>query len=216
MGDFKGRGGGGEMTPANDRAGQFQSTASKGISWSMHRQRWTLKKIFVTPFTACWQHIPRDVPLLGRGGHLLRGILCRPLLLESARIIGIGLGVDFDNGCFVRMKECANIGDHALLAGSHGTITIGRHVMMGKQCTILCQNHRYREEGYDGHEGKDVLIDDYAWLGHRVIVLPGVRVGKHAIIGAGAVVSKSIPDYAIAVGNPAVVKKYRKCYDRDK
>ena len=58
--------------------------------------------------------------------------------------------------------------------------------------------------------GKDVLIDDHAWLGDRVIVLPGVRIGRHAIIGAGAVVSKDVPDYAIAVGNPAVVKKYRK------
>jgi acetyltransferase-like isoleucine patch superfamily enzyme len=43
-----------------------------------------------------------------------------------------------------------------------------------------------------------------------VTVLPGVRIGKHAIIGAGAVVSKDVPDYAVAVGNPAVVKKYRK------
>lgn len=102
------------------------------------------------------------------------------------------------------------MGPYALIDGNHGTVTIGRHVMMGTDCIIIVQNHKYLEEGFDGFEGKDVLIDDYAWIGNRVIILPGVRVGKHAIIGASAVVSKNIPDYAIAVGNPAVVKKCRK------
>lgn len=55
-----------------------------------------------------------------------------------------------------------------------------------------------------------VVSDDFAWIGHRVTILPGVRIGKHAIIGAAAVVTKDVPDYAIAVGNPATVKKYRK------
>ncbi|MBI5017274.1 MAG: acyltransferase [Deltaproteobacteria bacterium] len=75
---------------------------------------------------------------------------------------------------------------------------------------ILAQNHRYLEDTYDGEDKLDVLIDDYAWLGNRVIVLPGVRVGKYAIVGAGAVVSRDVPDYGIAVGNPARVVKYRK------
>jgi acetyltransferase-like isoleucine patch superfamily enzyme len=46
-------------------------------------------------------------------------------------------------------------------------------------------------------------------LGHQVTILPGVRIGHHAIIGAGSVVSRSVPDYAIAVGNPARIVKYR-------
>ena len=108
------------------------------------------------------------------------------------------------------MKDHANIGPYAELRTDGATITIGRHVMMGRHCTIITQNHKYLEEGYDGFVGKDVLIDDHAWLGDRVIVLPGVRIGRHAIIGAGAVVPRDIPDYAVAVGNPAVVKKYRK------
>ena len=178
----------------------------------MHTQQWTIKKIVCyLLYILVAKHLPHNVPLLGKWFHFSRRLVCRPLLLESATIIGVGQGVDFDNGCFVRMKDCANIGDYSILSGSHGTITIGRHVMMGKYCVILNQNHKYLDEGYEGFEGKDVLIDDYAWLGHRAIVLPGVRIGRHAIIGAGAVVSKSIPDYAIAVGNPAVVKKYRKC-----
>ena len=55
----------------------------------------------------------------------------------------------------------------------------------------------------------DIVIEDHAWLGVGVIVLSGVRIGKGAVIGAGSVVNKNIPDYAIAVGNPARVVKMR-------
>lgn len=75
---------------------------------------------------------------------------------------------------------------------------------------IILQNHKYFEESFSGYEGKDVTIGDFAWIGHNVIILPGVRIGQHAIIGAGAVVPRSIPDYSIVVGNPAQVKKYLK------
>ena len=181
----------------------------------MHVQRWTFKKIvYFGIYRLIAKHIPRDIPFFGKYGHVLRRIVCRSLFLESATIIGVGKGVDFDNGCFVRMKEYSNIGDDAILSGNHGTITIGKHVMMGKQCIILSQNHKYNSNRYDGFEGKDVLIDDYAWIGHRVIILPGVRIGKHSIVGAGSVVTKNVPDYGIAVGNPAVIKKYR--FDIDK
>lgn len=177
----------------------------------MYRQRWTLRKIFcylLYRFVA--KHVPKDLPFVGPPFHLVRRELCRPLFLEAAKIFSVGNGVDFDNGCNIIMRECANIGDFALLSGNLATITIGQHVMMGKHCIIICQNHKYLAEGYAGNEGKDVTIDDFAWLGHRVTILPGVRIGRHSIIGAGAVVTKNIPDYAIAVGNPAVVKKFRR------
>lgn len=60
---------------------------------------------------------------------------------------------------------------------------------------------------------KNVIIDDGCWIGEKVCILPGVRIGKKSIIGAGAIVTKSIPDYSIAVGNPARVIKY---YNFDK
>jgi maltose O-acetyltransferase len=177
----------------------------------MLQQNWTLKKVICyVVYRLIAKHFPGDLPLVGRLFQGFRALVCRPLFKEAARVIAVGKGVDFDNGCNVIMKDHANIGDYALLSGNAATITIGKDVMMGKYCIIICQNHRYTEEDYAGIEGKDVLIDDYAWIGHRVTVLPGVRIGKHAIIGAGAVVPKDVPDYAIAAGNPAVVKKYRR------
>ena len=51
------------------------------------------------------------------------------------------------------------------------------------------------------------LIGDYAWIGAGATVLPGVRVGRHAVVGAASVITKDVPDYAVAVGNPAKVIK---------
>ena len=177
----------------------------------MHRQNWTIKKIACYAFyRLVAKHLSREIPVVGEWFYRMRSLVCRPLFKESAKFIRVGQGANFDNGCNIVMRSHAHIGPYASVGGPHGTVTIGSHVMMGKHCTIIAQNHNYLEKGYDGYVGKDVVIDDYAWLGDRVIVLPGVRIGKHAIIGAGAVVPKGVPDYAIAVGNPAVVKKYRK------
>jgi len=173
-------------------------------------QNWTIKKVicyFLYRILA--KHIPGDIGYLRKYSYSFRRILCRPLLKESSEIFGIGQGVDFGTGENLIMKYCGNLGPWCHIGG-HGLVTIGQHVMMGYHCIILTQNHKYSDEGYNGMDIKDVIIDDYAWLGHRVIVLPGVRIGKHAIIGAGSVVTKDIPDYAIAAGNPAVVRKMRR------
>ena len=178
-----------------------------------YRQHWNVKKILCYLLYAAFaKHLPSDVPIVGPWFHRLRSRICRPLFRECSPSAAVGMGAQFGSGCTVVLRECANLGEYAEIRCSHAILTVGAHVMMGRHCTILGQNHKYLEEGYDGYEGRDVLIDDYAWLGDRVIVLPGVHIGKHVIIGAGAVVTKDVPDYAIAVGNPAVVKRYRKTH----
>jgi acetyltransferase-like isoleucine patch superfamily enzyme len=54
-----------------------------------------------------------------------------------------------------------------------------------------------------------VVIGDGSWLGHGAVVLPGVTIGKHVVIGANSVVTKDIPDFSVAVGSPArVIRQY--------
>jgi maltose O-acetyltransferase len=86
--------------------------------------------------------------------------------------------------------------------------------MMGPDVVIHTRNHRHDridipmcQQGFG--EMKPVIIEDDVWLGERVIILPGVTIGKGSIIGAGAVVAKNVPPYSIAVGNPALVVKKR-------
>jgi maltose O-acetyltransferase len=59
-------------------------------------------------------------------------------------------------------------------------------------------------------KAQPVSIEDDVWIGARVIILPGVRIGQGSIIGAGAVVAKNIPSYSICVGNPARIIRSRK------
>lgn len=172
-------------------------------------QVWTARRIvcYLLYYLAA-RHLPEEWGKIGEISRRIRRAVSRPLFRESAAIITIGRGADIGNGCNIIMKDHANIGCYALIEESCATVTVGRHVMMGKQCIIISQNHKYGTDGYEGFEGKDVVIGDFAWIGHRVTILPGVTIGAHAVVGAGSVVSRSIPDYAVAVGNPARVTKF--------
>lgn len=96
-----------------------------------------------------------------------------------------------------------------------GEITIGNGVIFAPEVCIYSRTHNFNSNDLSALPFDNimltapVIIKDYVWIGRKVIILPGVTIGKGAIIGAGAVVSKDIPDYAIAVGNPAKVVKYR-------
>lgn len=94
-----------------------------------------------------------------------------------------------------------------------GNIIIGSYFHSGEDCLIITQNHNYDNGNaipYDKtYVLKNIIIEDFVWLGSRVTILPGVKIGEGAIIQGGAVVSSDIPPYAIAGGNPARVFKYR-------
>ncbi|MDT8904340.1 maltose O-acetyltransferase [Pseudomonas sp. NFACC09-4] len=93
-----------------------------------------------------------------------------------------------------------------------GKVYIGENFHSGLGLKILTQSHNYRGESIPYDKTvivKDVVIGDNVWFGMDVMVLPGVRIGEGVIIQAGSVVSKSIPDLAIAGGNPAEVIRFR-------
>jgi acetyltransferase-like isoleucine patch superfamily enzyme len=87
-----------------------------------------------------------------------------------------------------------------------GGITIENNVLIGAQAKLISNNH----DVYDRAvlTVKPVLIKEGAWIGAGVSVLPGVTVGKYAVVGANSVVTKDVPDYAVVVGIPAKVVKY--------
>ncbi len=77
---------------------------------------------------------------------------------------------------------------------------------------LFCSESSHKELGYDNHDAVsrgDIYIGHDVWIGQNAIVLSGVCIGTGAVIGAGSVVTKDIPPYAIAVGNPAKVVRYR-------
>lgn len=111
-----------------------------------------------------------------------------------------------NGACVGSMKIGKNVLINSnLLAMARGGITIEDNAMIAANVQLISNNH----DPYDLWilPCKPVLIKKYAWIGAGATILPGVCIGKHAIVGAGSVVTKDIPDYAVAVGNPAKVIK---------
>lgn len=102
--------------------------------------------------------------------------------------------------------------NNTFLAG--GNITLANGVLMASNILISSENHSMDPELPIHYMDqpiicKDVEIGEGAWIAERVMIMPGVTIGKKSVIGAGSVVTSSIPDYCIAVGSPArVVKTY--------
>lgn len=97
---------------------------------------------------------------------------------------------------------------------SYKNVNIGDDVLIASNVLITSENHGLNPESnlsYMQQEltGADVNIKNGCWIGEKVMILSGVTIGEKSIIGAGSVVTKDIPDYSIAAGNPAkVIKKY--------
>jgi len=99
------------------------------------------------------------------------------------------------------------IGPFSLIEGINGRVTIGDYVSINAGVMIFCHDstHYYVSGGVDNLIKGDVNIGSNTVIGSMSMVLPGVRVGKHCVIGANSVVTKDIPDYSIAAGTPAKI-----------
>ena len=106
-----------------------------------------------------------------------------------------------------------NVNFNGLVISGGGRVTIGDHFHSGPDCLFIAQNHNFNGGTHipydDSYIFKDITIESCVWLGNRVIVLGGVKIGEGAIIQAGSCVVSDIPAYAIAGGHPAKVFSYR-------
>lgn len=142
----------------------------------------------------------------------IRYWICKPLFLRFGKNVNIEAHAFFHSGREISIGNNSGIGVDANLSGK---ITIGNDVMMGRNVTIFTANHNFdrtdipmNQQGFQKEQ--PVVIQDDVWIGDRVIILPGVNVGKGAILAAGAVVTRSVADYAIVGGVPARLIKSRK------
>ncbi len=155
--------------------------------------------------------------------------ICFPVTaLFGERYIGIGAGtiigpyVSLSAGVSpaheLDVEQVITIGDRCLIGkGSgivgHERVVIGDDVFTGHHVYITDANHGYEDPelpiGEQFAPPRPVTIGDGSWLGHGTIVLPGASVGRHVVVGAGSVVTGELPDFCVAVGNPArVIRRY--------
>lgn len=108
------------------------------------------------------------------------------------------------------------IGDGTLIGMSNviiGPVNIGNNVIFAQNIVASGLNHEYRDIDVPISLQKTIVIpitvEDDCWIAANAVITAGVTIGKHSVVAAGAVVTKSIPPYSVAAGNPAkVIKKY--------
>jgi len=118
---------------------------------------------------------------------------------------GIKKGILIEKGASIQPDVVlnGNVGVNCLIGPK---TEIGHNVMMAPDCQIYTRNKKFNKEkkrfsGYE--ETKPVIIGDNCWLGTRVLIMPGVKIGEGCVIAAGAVVTKDMPPYHVVAGNPA-------------
>lgn len=157
------------------------------------------------------RHLPASDTWAGRWARPIRSGICRGIFRRAGMNINVERGVFFGDGSELEIGDNSGIGVNCRILGP---VSIGNDVMMAPDVIIQTRSHRFdcvdvpmRLQG--SRDTQAVVISDDVWIGTRVIILPGVTVGRGAIVGAGAVVTKDVPEYAIVGGNPARIIRYR-------
>ncbi len=108
----------------------------------------------------------------------------------------------------VVIGEYTRIGIHNTIIGP---VCIGNHVNLAQGITVSALNHNFEDSSRrideQGISTKPVVIDDDVWIGANAVILPGVTIGKHCVVAAGAVVTKDVPDNCMVGGVPAKILK---------
>lgn len=150
---------------------------------------------------------------IGRGVRLQSHCLNSRICIKDWTGIDRGVDISVRGGGYIEIGERTHIGCYVCLAG--GDIKIGQDCLIASHSGIYATNHNFADPTRiirdQGSTRKGIVIENDCWLGHGVIVLDGVTIGQGSVIGAGAVVTRNILPYSIAVGIPAKVIDQRKC-----
>ncbi len=157
---------------------------------------------------------------LGRGSFVddLAGLSARGddrtrIVLGREAFVGRGAVLNVRDGQ-IELDDHANLGAFCRIGCTGGAVRLGRHVLVGAFTYVGGGTHRHDRTDVpmalqgQVHKGGVTIADD-VWIGGGCQILDGVTIGTGAIIGAGAVVTKDVPPYAIAFGNPAKVHRFR-------
>lgn len=142
------------------------------------------------------------------------------ITLKSCRTMRFADGVRIGKGCFItagggslEMGTNAALSPCVHIGADGGRIVIGAHVAIGPGTVIRAANHRYERDDMpimrQGHSYGEVIIEDDVWIAANCTITPDVRIGRGAIVGAGAVVTRNVTEYSIVAGVPAKVIGHR-------
>lgn len=187
--------------------GQFKGNPrlKKFVNWMIMNQVQTRPRWFIRMLAPLYQH---------RGKH---SVIHRSARMDTPPYRKFSLG-DYS---VIESFACINnavgdviIGDHTRI-GLHNTIigpvTIGCHVNLAQGITVTALNHNFEDSDKrideQGVSTTPVTIEDDIWIGANAVILPGVTIGNHSVVAAGAVVTKNVPPHSLVAGVPAKIIK---------
>jgi maltose O-acetyltransferase len=156
-----------------------------------------IKNIFLE-FKVFLLHLVGCIPF-----HCCRRFFYRLAGIKIGKGSTIHTGARFYDPKNISVGEDTIIGEGVVLDG-RDLLTIGNHVDIATEVMIYNSEHNVNDENFSA-KNSSVTIEDYVFIGPRVIILAGVTIGRGAIVGAGAVVTKDVPPYAIVGGVPAKI-----------
>ena len=187
--------------------GQFKGNPrlKKFVDWMIMNQVQTRPRWFIRMLAPLYQH---------RGKH---SVVHHSARMDTPPYRKFSLG-DYS---VIESFACINnavgdviIGDHTRI-GLHNTIigpvTIGCHVNLAQGITVTALNHNFEASDKrideQGVSTTPVIIEDDIWIGANAVILPGVTIGNHSVVAAGAVVTKNVPPHSLVAGVPAKIIK---------
>lgn len=177
----------------------------KLVDWMIMNQVETRPRWFIRMLAPLYQH---------RGRH---SVIHHSVRMDTPPYRKFHLGdysVIESNACINNAVGDVVIGNHTRV-GLHNTIigpvTIGSHVNLAQGITVTALNHNFEDKNKrideQGVITNGVTIEDDIWIGANAVILPGVRIGTHSVVAAGAVVTKDVPPHSLVAGVPAKIIK---------
>lgn len=175
------------------------------VDWVIMNQVETRPRWFIRMLAPLYQH---------RGKH---SVIHRSARMDTPpyRMLSLGdYSVIESFACINNAVGDVIIGDYTRI-GLHNTIigpvTIGNHVNLAQGITVTALNHNFADPNKrideQGVSTTPVVIEDDIWIGANAVILPGVTIGHHSVVAAGAVVTKNVPPHSLVAGVPAKVIK---------
>jgi acetyltransferase-like isoleucine patch superfamily enzyme len=156
----------------------------------------------------------RDARIIGLGTVLLNFVVQKifrvnksvPFMLHYTSRINDPKGIEIEKHPESnRVYQCFASSNGVYMNGYNG-IKIGKRVMFASGVKIISANHDFKQR--ENHiKDKPVIIEENVWIGANAVILPGVKIGKNSIVGAGSIVTKDVGENVIVAGNPARIIK---------